>query len=375
MAHRFGWWTRYSDGALKFMSLSVDTRCRVKRHDRCLLRGFTLVELLVVIAIIGILVALLLPAIQAAREAARRSQCTNNLKQVGLATLNYHDATKELPPCRIEDGQQTWLMLILDYMEDSQIKDLWDPQLGCYYDQKYETRTAIVDALYCPSMDHDSRILTTKNPPADVHTHPPVEPGGTEGWSGSISDYRAVGGSTCPVRASNGTLYTFYSWHDTTMHFLDGALPQAKRGVVHTGAGNRGVLRFKAVTALKSITDGTSKTFLAGEVGRGTSDAGHAFNGDHMPMLLVGELQQFCKRCTAPYDPNLLNKEVSGDPGFGSAHPEVTNFLFCDGHVQVISRDVDGRVLDRIATRAGDDIYDLEGTAPSCQSSGGGGPL
>src|SRR6187455_3111518 len=106
--------------------------------------GFTLVELLVVIAIIGILVALLLPAIQAAREAARRSQCSNNVKQISLATLNFHDVRKGMPPMRIVDGDRTWMGLILPHLEEAQVADLWDSKLGCFYDQTYKCRTAIV---------------------------------------------------------------------------------------------------------------------------------------------------------------------------------------------------------------------------------------
>ena len=104
--------------------------------------AFTLVELLVVIAIIGILVALLLPAIQAAREAARRTQCVNNLKQIGIAVQNYHDVRRELPPMRVWDGDRTWLGLILPHLEEQAVADLWkssgasgNVNLGCFYDQ------------------------------------------------------------------------------------------------------------------------------------------------------------------------------------------------------------------------------------------------
>src|SRR5262249_45715493 len=97
-------------------------------------RAFTLVELLVVIAIIGILVALLLPAIQAGREAGRRSQSVNNLKQIGIAVQNYHHTRKELPPMRVWDGDRTWLALILPYMEEGSVSSLWNNKVGCFYD-------------------------------------------------------------------------------------------------------------------------------------------------------------------------------------------------------------------------------------------------
>src|SRR5262245_33762589 len=89
--------------------------------------GFTLVELLVVIAIIGILVAFLLPAIQAAREASRRSQCQNNLKQIGLAVQNHHDARRAFPMGR--DGWKqkavSWAFFLLPYMEETAIYNSW----------------------------------------------------------------------------------------------------------------------------------------------------------------------------------------------------------------------------------------------------------
>ncbi len=93
-------------------------------------KGFTLVELLVVIAIIGILVALLLPAIQAAREAARRTQCNNNLKQIGVALHKYHDTYKILPPSYVNNGPEImwgWGMLILPFMEQQALFDTIDP--------------------------------------------------------------------------------------------------------------------------------------------------------------------------------------------------------------------------------------------------------
>ncbi len=338
------------------------------RHQR----GFTLVELLVVIAIIGILVALLLPAVQAAREAARRTQCVNHLKQLALATQNYHDSKLFLPPMRIADGQATYLFLILDYMEEAAIKGLWDNNLGCFYDQKLETRTASVAALYCPSQQHDSLIAYAS--PEDGHTHPrdePNVPAGKTGFAGSIADYRPVSGSTCtinvpltpPVTLSGGN-YT-----GSTAHFVDGPVPQAnntniKKGVFYQTGSNKKILRFKAITGLKNITDGTSKTLLVGEVSLATSDNAHAFNGDFAPGVPIGRSAPFCQRCAEQR--SVPPATGGGDFGFGSAHPGVVLFAMVDGSTQSISRSTDLNVLDRMATRAGDDPYTLDGTAPAC---------
>lgn len=342
-------------------------------------QAFTLVELLVVIAIIGVLVALLLPAIQAAREAARRTQCINNLKQFGIAVQNYHDVRKELPPNRVLDGQQTWLGLVLPYMEQVQVAGLWDNARGCFYDQTYAARTAVVDTFYCPSMNHESRILTlpTTQNPSDGHAHARTdtapEAGGT-GWQGSISDYRAVAGSTCRVdntmsAAPNDflTVRELISNGNVLQDLADGAAPQCDSdraaGKVRLGGVNgRSVISFKAQTSLKSITDGTTHTALAGEVGKRSAESTHAFNGDHTPGLWMGNFEDdfgFCTMCDK-------NQAEGGDDGFGSNHAGTVNFVMCDGSVQSIGKDIDVRILDNLATREGGEVFDINGSGQDC---------
>jgi prepilin-type N-terminal cleavage/methylation domain-containing protein len=337
-----------------------------KRQSR---GAFTLVELLVVIAIIGVLVALLLPAVQAAREAARRSQCQNHLKQIGLAVQNYHSARNELPPYRVDDHQMTWAMLILDYMEQQQLKKLWDPQRGCFYDQLYSTRTVEVDGFICPSQMHEQRI--TERIPDSVHGHPPTDPGTSRPWAGSIADYRAVAGSTCTVY--NAGAPVDFSLGRSVRHLFDGAMPQANQSKVkYGGTNNRGVVSFQGEVSFANITDGTSNTLMIGEVGRGLSEAGHVFNGDHDPAELIGHDAPFCQRCDLPPVPPGVTatadekKSIYGDGGFGGNHSGVVLFVMCDASVQAISRETDLNVLDRMATRAGDDVFDINGTATQC---------
>jgi prepilin-type N-terminal cleavage/methylation domain-containing protein len=192
-------------------------------------RAFTLVELLVVIAIIGILIALLLPAIQAAREAARRSQCTNNLKQISIALQNFHDTNKCVPCARWNSGSPSWMALLMPFVEEVNAYGLWN------FDKPYrdpankQAREVTVSIFTCPSrrspgalsQDHVINAPTT-NPP------------------GAVADYAASYGDKNP-----GSEYD----------------PNAK-GVIITSFGY-GKARWSSNISFKRIPDGLSKTFFA----------------------------------------------------------------------------------------------------------------
>jgi prepilin-type N-terminal cleavage/methylation domain-containing protein len=123
--------------------------------------GFTLVELLVVIAIIGLLIAMLLPAVQSVREAARRTQCLNNLRQIGIATISFHDANDAFPPARTttsnqvlpifsRNGPESWFVRILPFIEQNNLFKEWD--LTTRYEKQNELAVATpVGVFLCPS--------------------------------------------------------------------------------------------------------------------------------------------------------------------------------------------------------------------------------
>ncbi len=228
-------------------------------------RGFTLVELLVVIAIIGILIALLLPAVQAAREAARRSQCANNMKQVGLALHNYHDAFKSFMPQAIWDGlppsgtaggvrpaHHTWLTMLLPFMEQQPLYDSVDftePAWG-----QAVVGTA-VDTLRCPtdpdlrnpSESHDMAV-TNYIANEGYHWHP-----GAVGPIGNWSPWNGAG-TTSPYPG-----------------FSDG----------FTSTGDMlGVFTNLFTCKIRDITDGTSNTAMVAE-----SNAAGFYGG---PMWSIG---------------------------------------------------------------------------------------
>ncbi|MBM4070472.1 MAG: DUF1559 domain-containing protein [Planctomycetes bacterium] len=127
-------------------------------------RGFSLIEMLVVMAIIAVLVSLLLPAVQWAREAANRTQCTNNIKQIALAMHQYEHDFKTLPPSRILlpdlSSSGTWAVLILPYMEHGNLYKEWNLELP-YYKQSELARSRAVPSYFCPTRrDHQAAGLS-----------------------------------------------------------------------------------------------------------------------------------------------------------------------------------------------------------------------
>jgi prepilin-type N-terminal cleavage/methylation domain-containing protein len=147
-------------------------------------RGFTLIELLVVIAVIAILIGLLLPAVQAAREAANRASCGNNLHQIGLAMHLYENTYHCLPPTCVSDQGATWAVLILPYMEQDNFYRTWDLS-KTYYQQSDVARLSKVTNYFCPSRRSPS-TQPTSSVSGDV---PSTGPQDAPNVPGALCDY------------------------------------------------------------------------------------------------------------------------------------------------------------------------------------------
>jgi prepilin-type N-terminal cleavage/methylation domain-containing protein/prepilin-type processing-associated H-X9-DG protein len=339
-------------------------------------RGFTLVELLVVIAIIGILVALLLPAVQSAREAARRAQCQNNIKNVSLAVLNYESSRKELPygmtfPTSMESKLSTldqfnanWIISILPYLEEQPLYDSFDKRPINYQkvgSQNYIARGTKIPVLLCPS-DAYNHVL--------YQGHPASSHGGN--WA--RGNYAAnAGGSYLAY-----TETTCVSIPEQCAYSRDSAGWQSKM--------RRGVMGPNASVRLKQITDGTSKTILVGEIraglterdARGVWALGHAGasllamfgsggddNGPNAPYMWADDV--YSDVCGTPFA-LAEGMDCNGGTSFyqgtvRSMHKGGAYIAMCDGSARFVDDDIEtsgnwgnwGSLWDRLIASADSD--------------------
>jgi prepilin-type N-terminal cleavage/methylation domain-containing protein len=326
-------------------------------------RGFTMVELLAVIAIIGILIGLLLPAVQAAREAGRRSQCLNNLKQIGIALHNHHDAKRKLPTgstsCKCQGASGfSFLILVTPYMEDQRLFN------GINFNTTYgwgdTANNAVgidaprIPAYVCPSAKYRTLlgpwVYGNGNLTAGVtHYYGIMGPSGT---SPSGVAYREGSGTTkCQPAGSGGT-----------------SVPSASYETKYGGITCQGMLPNYTERKFSEVTDGLSKTFLVGEAswtqgdtqstspyriwsqGLYTQSAG----GTHWyqswsTKVMNSQLFEF------KYAPSNTANTHANDFSFGSEHGvrAGTNFLMGDGAVRFVNSDVSASVLRSMSSGNG----------------------
>lgn len=319
-------------------------------------RAFTLVELLVVIAIIGLLVGLLLPAVQAARESARVMSCKNNLHQIALATDMFHSAMGSYPPARYQPRpgddssracggkETTWLVRIMPYMEASNIERQWDYGLA-YASHADQVRSQNLPMYCCPSRRSASDAIglgdvigagtTWVTLPCGCSY--PV-PGGGGTALGAVGDY---GGNHGDLSPGSSGLPTDFNYGGNGTGIIISSRAKCSNGVPQGW-----VDRIRHA----SVIDGLSNTFLAGEMhvpigklGQSPQDA-FIFNGD--------KLYNFA-RIGGPTAPISSNPRGEGSDlvRWGSWHGGLCQFAFGDGSVRAVSNQIDTETLGRLCNR------------------------
>jgi prepilin-type N-terminal cleavage/methylation domain-containing protein/prepilin-type processing-associated H-X9-DG protein len=323
--------------------------------------AFTLVELLVVIAIIGVLVALLLPAVQAAREAARRSQCSNNLKQLSLAMLNYEDTFKTLPGGVGRWGccWGTWQVRVLPFMEQKALADLYVNSDGVDPGQRYNGTTNLpnvtskrIKSLTCPSDVPNAPIGGP--PPVTSHNYG-VNFGNTSQYQESI----VSGGTTIQFQ---GAPFTGYP----------GGQASGDDGPKTAGEAASFGRVYGQPVRLAEITDGTSNTLLAAEFiqGRRTDLRGFTWwggatgfvtflspNSSSPDVITGGNCCAAGGNC--PIDPNNPPCTLISTPSRSrmmatrSRHPNGVQAAFCDGHISFVPNNISFVTWNALGTSQG----------------------
>ncbi|QDU88509.1 Type II secretion system protein G precursor [Pirellulimonas nuda] len=352
--------------------------------------AFTLVELLVVIAIIGILVALLLPAVQSAREAARRTQCRNQLKQIALASLLHMDTHKFLPsggwgqwyPADANQGYGknqpgSWCFSVLAYLEEGNLAALGQGATGAVFKQlSIQMHSTPVQVFNCPSRR-----------PARAY---PANWGAIreQPWVAQIqnvpkSDYAANSGDSLHHASSSiGAAF----WAPASYASLNSSSPQWTNTNNPDFPGSTyyqtGVIHYRSQVSDRQISDGLSKTYLIGEKYLSTDLYDDVNNGPATEQYgdnqsaFVGFEWDNHRVAWAPDVPVSRSADVyqpqQDRPGggesniyaFGSAHSGAMNMAFCDGSVQTLDYDVDANVHRSQAVRSDDRFRPVRATRP-----------
>lgn len=303
-------------------------------------RGFTLIEMLVTISVIAILIALLLPAVQQAREAARRSQCVNNLKQIGLALHNYHDIHEAFPPgftggfeLHKDDKRWGWGTFILPQLEQATLYNRLAPDEHSLFRTVFSNvrqkllKTSVTTYL-CPSdstqplanvnRDFTGPALSQSTPTVTAfHINHVGVKGATSSYVGSFGDF---------WRPNYGI------WNAQNLH------------------GN-GVFGCLTSTRIRDIVDGTSQTFAIGE--RSYENYGSTWVGVEAwnqcttwgVSMVTGSAYYKMNDAPAPYP---FTCDGRGASGFSSKHSGGANFLMCDGSARFVSETIDSQNIDQL---------------------------
>jgi prepilin-type N-terminal cleavage/methylation domain-containing protein len=280
--------------------------------------GFTLVELLVVIAIIGTLVALLLPAVQAAREAARASQCKNHLKQVGLALHSYHDIMGRLPAGWLADQPEGspgwgWAAALLPYLEQRNLDDSIRRNLAIGHADNQAARETVVPVLLCTSDPHP-KVFTIF--------------GGGQAGDEEPAFATNVDSGTAMFRIARANYVGVFGTSE----------------IEENPAAGEGVFFFRSRTRFAEITDGLSNTVVVGER--------YAKQGSSLWAGVVQDANEAMVRIVgiADHPPNDPHHHFDD---FASYHPGGVHFLTGDGSVQRLNNQIDLEVYQALSTRDG----------------------
>lgn len=306
--------------------------------------GFTLVELLVVIAIVGILVALLLPAVQKARGAARRVDCQNRLKQIALANHNHHDTLRHLPSATNSENELSWIAQILPYMEEGNLLDLVDQDRYWHNRKNDVAEKTPLPQFQCPSL---GTAL-----PGFIGT-----PGSTTFEENSLLRVHYVGimgaksGCRLPAAPDIASTYTIQNCDDNPGGWAD-------NGLIYPDSN----LNFRRVK------DGLTKTMLVGEVswsGSGPSRTwivGDSGSGKNVYWVYNAENVMYAMKEAYREMPGERSSGFgNNDTSLGSQHPGGAHIALGDGSVQFLTEDVS--VEDVLKPLASRDSGELIGNA------------